>query len=198
MKIHTLFVEFPGAASQANLVDFWGRSWAAYGWTPTFLDWNSPMGELGQRLHDAAARFPTLNGRDFEWACFARWAMMAQIGGAMADFDVINYGVTPKGIVPTSVLHSGGGRDPGFLVGTAKAYADMCERFISYPVPAGTKHVSDMTLLQHFARHVFDTRQAIVYGRPGWEDSPLVHYGAASVAHLPGKDRLAKILAARL
>lgn len=92
MKIYTYYTNCPGISSydSTKLIIAWREVWASMGFEPFVLtehharvhpDW----AELEPRLR----ALPTVNGAEYEFACYARWLALATVGGGfMCDFDV--------------------------------------------------------------------------------------------------------------
>jgi hypothetical protein len=111
-------------------------------------------------------------------------------GGLMVDFDVFNYGLTPrmvediiKAASPAKVLHFSGDATPCAEYGTAEAFETYCrvfDQFIQQPevaTPSLREHVHDLNILS-VNRHVWQPiKLCSLYPKDRlWASYPLTHF----------------------
>ena len=127
--------------------------------------------------------------REYPFRCYARWLTMLR-GGLMVDFDVFNYGLTPKMVFDISrlalserVIHFSGDATPCAEYGTPAAFERYCQvfdDFIEHPV-ATTEylkaHVHDLNILAA-NRHVWQPiKMCSLYPNEElWDRYPMTHF----------------------
>lgn len=186
MNVYSYFEHLNDVA--LPVIELWKTSWSEHGWKPVllgevdFLSWPGCV-----LLDQIVSRFPTVNNRAYERACFRRWgAMVAVGGGVMTDYDVMNYGFTPEAL-PTleDRCRFLDANSPCVTIGTAMAFQRACDYFCDYELlPSdleyGVPHVSDMHLTNKWELTEMLPRLSICkeIHEPGWETSPLVHFAS--------------------
>jgi len=151
---HVPVVEIDQRETQAQ-IEAWRASWTRHGWQPQLL--NTSHAAIHPRFRKLTAelmRRPTVNFASYEVACFHRWVAMANFGGWMCDYDVVNRGFTPE----HAAEHEGGlvlCDTPCLVYGSKPDY----ERVLSFfegdkelDVERGEAHYSDQSGVRHFLR----------------------------------------------
>lgn len=205
--------------SPANrrLLDFWALTWAAHGWVPVVLgqsDLTNSDHEFHARTTD---RYPTVNGRDYENACWQRWSALRNVAGAGAfsvDADVFNFGFRPIdfGNVGYAQLHADSGSigaqwcSASGLDHIRDLFADSSFEALRKPHPInGKPHLSDMMVLARWLEHPeidaeYKSTQlcrkhdglAVLFRGSVTPDAPLVHFSNDAMArHAGHTDRVA-------
>jgi hypothetical protein len=219
-KVFTYYVDVPGLwspASQWALIDVWKRSWAKAGWDPIVVI---------QKDVETHPRFPFFwehfMAKPTEWgpiyttACFIRWLAMAHLGGGMlVDYDVINYGFTPREYDPEQMVifcdDPPGGVFMGAILGSAQHYLDVSEIWAAtkasnpedWNPTINQLHQDDLSLLvrMFIAQNLKKPDWLVVkpgcalFDYPTWTTSKLVHYGYAmrSKGYWPKHEHIEKI-----
>lgn len=170
---------------EAALVALWKESWEAHGWKAVVLDESSVLvdPEVAEML--AAYRaLPSINRRKLDYYCYVRWLAVGQKGGGfMCDYDVVNYGFSPRPAGPLTIYERS---VPCLVSGAASEYLRVARFFAGYQVGPddrleGRRHVSDMMIL---TKNPWMFEQGVgcaEYGRPGWEDAGAVHFSNLSM-----------------
>lgn len=162
---------------QSRLLDLWMDSWSSKGWTPIVL--NSDDAKKNPNYDKYLNRFikyPSLNHKEYELACFLRWVAMEMIGGYHCDYDVMNYGFIGEG--ETSLTFYSKFMVPCMVFGTKEDYTRILELFMSYN-RRSKKHVSDQTILVENINTIEYNKRYLCpeYKQEGnWFQYELVHY----------------------
>lgn len=204
--------------AQLRLIELWRKSWAKHGWEPVVLGESSLSHHPDyQKYLDAYCKLPTEYGHAYESACFMRWwAVAVSQGQMMTDYDVINYGWEPRApgglmtLVADPPPHSS---SMGVVLGEPWQFMEMadimrdwvpCEHDMNHGTTHfGKMHCSDASMVAR----MFDNKNrekpawfvksegSRIYGEPGWETSPLVHYGFAMhhAGHWPKCDHIERL-----
>lgn len=153
--------------------------------------------------YEAAVKaMPTINPKAYEAACYMRWLAMVQHcgpeGGVMSDYDC--FLIVPKAAIPavTPKLTVCQNVVPSLVAGSGAQYEWACKMFIKLAseLPAGSKHTSDMMMLEQialkgdadsFAR----VKTVFQYGEVGWEYAPAIHFAHSS---FPGGTHRAQLI----
>lgn len=182
MKVFTFFspVEGKREHEERALIDLWKRSWAAMGWEPTVLGYQSLTFDAGlDELVRKFKKLPSMNKFNLDYWCYLRWVAVAQQGGGfMCDYDVINYAFAPR---PVSKLTTYDRYVPCLVSGTQEEFMRAVGWFADYKVGflakfASRTHTSDMLILKDNQSLFTQSKECIEYGLPGWEKAPAVHY----------------------
>lgn len=187
MNVYSYFEPLIGF-HEDEVIALWKQSWSRHGWTPVILS----EGQAQQLPFyiDFAARahkFPTINPRAYELACYRRWAAMAVTGGLMVDYDVMNYGWTPAmataALKPNQLVFLEH-RVPSGVLGDRDAFTRAARFICDYKpdgddVCGGRPHVSDMTIMQKAWGSDLIHYEPIIRqynDGDGWEKALLIHY----------------------
>lgn len=192
--------------SQRRLIDVWARSWEKHGWEPIVLnEGDARQHPMWERFNQRVSSLPSEYGPLYDRACFIRWlAMAAQEagthgGGIMLDYDVINYGLSPREPDPNKMVvfceHPPIPVDLGAVLGTREHYQKMCEIIANWTPDKNDwndsstyhgYHCSDLSLLvrmfehKNFPKPEWLQKECGVQGRfprESFKTAPLVHYG---------------------
>ncbi len=147
---------------QDTLLRSWFRNWWAYGWNPKVLRLEDAVGypEFENNMLQFS-KLPTVNGKSYELACYARWmAFWMQGGGGFVDYDMMNFPVENMPLIAGEC-----GRepiDPGSLISFKTLFPmllfsdrlgveNLLKAFYNFPHSNVTKvngkpHISDMLI----------------------------------------------------
>lgn len=193
MKIFTYHADIGRDQASLPLVYLWRERWLRQGWEPVILS------EADARRHPAFPelatafdRLPTINGKPYEFACYARWLAMEVAGGGwMSDSDVIPYDFKPRPPTEKFKLWAGYGNPcPCLCSGTALDYGMFARIFANWEPTSqdmqhrGGSHCSDQNILQQLVdRGLYDRgTECVQYLDPGWDKAPVVHYPGGVMA----------------
>lgn len=192
MIVYTFYE--PLNKDDANLIKHWRTSWSEYGFEPRVLNSNDILSnDFALEFWDAIGRLPTINNALFDRYCYARWLALKSVGGGLlADYDIINYGVTPEDLTPQSDLDVYTYEfDEEKVWGCVYAAREDLDLFIkeimenghTYSILInGRDHVSDMYIGKGFSlcNFRFDVNHIMPYelmnGKVTKEDKLLIHY----------------------
>lgn len=201
VTIHTYYEEIPQFPHERPLLDLWAASWRRNGWTPVILTRaDAARHPLLETLEVHALRhLPTINHRDYELACYRRWcAFQAAGGGWMADYDVLNYTLTPEGLEPQPSPGPWMGLDnqnpsrlcPCFVGAGPEACAEAIGLFLAHRADEADRrgdrfHTSDQTILRRHAAalqargrlHFLPLCGQYRSQETAWKTMPAVHFG---------------------
>jgi len=154
-KIYTYFEYVEAMREEEHLLELWAESWWYYGWRPVVLDRSMAERHLEfQKWNQTFSRYPSINRKEYEMACYHRWIAMAVVGdGFLSDMDVINYGFKPPSQIPSNfTLYQ------GFIPALASASKQEYERIVnelasidvnsSTILLDGRPHLSDMYIFK--------------------------------------------------
>jgi hypothetical protein len=154
-KIYTYFDYVEAMREEEHLLELWAESWWYYGWRPVVLDRSMAERHLEfQKWNQTFSRYPSINRKEYEMACYHRWIAMAVVGdGFLSDMDVINYGFKPPSQIPSNfTLYQ------GFIPALASASKQEYERIVnelasidvnsSTILLDGRPHLSDMYIFK--------------------------------------------------
>lgn len=209
-KVYTYFdpISVKDVQSQLEMIVHWKRSWAKQGWDVGVINKETARKHpFFWEFHQRVDALPTVNPKDYELSCYYRWLAMAVVGGGfMSDYDVVNYGFTPRNPPGDLVIYESnwdtGQITPSVVGGTQYGFMNACMAFaLSDPKDImgeyqGRDHTSDMIAMQRVAGKNIYVDPPIVaqYGAENWQEADLVHY-AHSVTH--NTDRVACMRTAR-
>lgn len=190
-KVFTYFQDFGSNNSNLHLelLDIFVKNWQEFGFQVEVLsEIDAKKSPIYKTFKKIVSRYPTVNSREYEKACFLRWLALAQVGGSFqTDYDVLNFGFHAEdyrriisdhawigkdriinfdvGRVPCAV-HVEGALEPKGLIAilSNKTLAKKAETKIN-----GLRHVSDMHMFAnlkigdsieicHLAEHSFPLR----------------------------------------
>jgi hypothetical protein len=176
---------------EIKVIDLWRKSWESNGWRTVLLGDKNTSGYPGKESFiDKVSKLPSVNPEGYDLACYKRWMAMAEIGGLMVDYDVMNYGFTPAIAaqhMDDSSLMFFEEKVPCAVLANKNRFKQACDYMEDYKLRvddlyAGRPHVSDMTILQRawgnsWLKHCPMVKQ---FKEPGWAESLLVHYSNGS------------------
>jgi len=182
MKVYTFYspVEGKREREERELIALWQESWAAMGWEPAVLGYESLV--FDNELNELVRKFkklPSINRHNLDYWCYLRWVAVAQQGGGfMCDYDVINYSFAPRAADKLTTydryvpcLVSGSSAEFMRAVGWfADQKVGIFSRFVSHA------HTSDMLILKNHQSEFEQSNECVEYNVPGWETAPTVHY----------------------
>lgn len=176
----------------------WEESWQKFGWqTKVLSSVDAKKSEIFERFDKAITSFPTVNISGFDYHAFMRWIAVASIGGGIStEPDVINYGLRPEDVInwfdiaKDNILqcHS---PVPAVLLGTQKAYMNVCEKICNHIVTLednfeGRPHLSDQDFSRRYCNgtlvNFYENSFCAEAFNNGWETAKVVHYGTPYMA----------------
>ncbi len=186
----------PREADDRALIALWQKSWEAAGWETIVLgrkdiDWP-------EEALDRFRAHPTINGREYEFICFARHvAFRYSEATVFSDFDIINYGWNPPStdFRFAAHVHSFCGKRPGLFT-ASKDGLDWLLGWMRSSAPGliqdinGRKHCSDLTVFMGLP--ISFSADVVEYGDNCWTSAPLVHYGNATFGPDNRSERIIK------
>lgn len=206
MKIFSYYNDVPGisALDSLKLICAWREHWSAIGFEPFVLS------EFHARAHPYFAEFeaavkklPSVNGPDYEFACYARWLALAQVGGGfMADYDVFSHerdelggaGRFPWPMTGPQLgkLHIFQNKNvcPCFVYASPEIALHACKAFATTSLGRreikGGVHVSDQYIFEDLVstgNDWIETHDLVrLWSDEGWEKFPFVHFANAVAA----------------
>lgn len=205
--VYTYFDPVPGISIEetTRLILLWKENWEHFGYEPRVLNESfARRHPLYKEFSERIARFPTVNKKEYDRACFLRWLAMSTVkGGLMADYDVFTYKADlglAKIPPPLCIVYQG--HVPSLVYARQQGYDRMIEAFMKYEVSIkdveetiGQPHVSDMYILYRDPQFTPYEKLHIVknHGEDGWKEAPLVHYANGAMnrhqprhAHIKG------------
>ena len=146
MNVYTYHEPLP-EVDRTEILSLWAASWRMNGWNPVIL------GRDIARRHPLYEPFlakvnsmPTVNGREYETACYLRWLAMVVVGGGlMVDDDVVNLHQPPIAI--PDYLAAWGMVSDTELSGTADQFSTIVQWIMDWEVDAAHRHISDMIII---------------------------------------------------
>ena len=186
-----------------NMLLLWERSWTDAGWDTNILALEDALQHpLASKILDTSSKLysNSKNSKEYLMLCYARWLSYDLHAEAWADFDVINYGLSPRkfyeaiGLTDGAKLLTQSGC-AGAIEESSSKLSVMLSNFahIADSDTVGIKafdqvmdehanEVSDMTINATLLKNSYlknDIASSLIsdYG-PGtnWKISPLVHY----------------------
>ena len=167
------------------VIDLWKETWSRHGWNPIVLGesdfkaWPSHA-----EFDEKVSKLPTVNGFEYERACYRRWGAMVVVGGGLlGDYDVINFGFKPTDLPDCGDKCLMMEAAPGLTLGSKRSFELACEVFMNYipdasDVYQGKPHTSDMFITDKLLNKGLFERRIIgrQFGDLNWEHSTLVHF----------------------
>jgi hypothetical protein len=206
-----------GDHDQRQLIEVWKRSWQKQGWNPVVMD--ESWCQRHPRYKEFKEKFttlPTEYGHQYESACFLRYVAMATIpgGGLLTDYDVMAYDFETRAPDP-GVMRFYGKRDclvnTGCCLAPRELYEGLCQLYFTW-VPDQRDwnpnakppqyHCSDVSYIvqcwdgsREKPAWMQAKQNCPVWPNPGWETSPLVHYGyeLRAAGHWPKWQHIEKL-----
>jgi hypothetical protein len=95
-KVFTYFQDFGSENSRLHLqlIDIFIRNWQGHDFQVEVLsEADAKKSPLYKNFRKIISRYPTVNSKEYEQACFLRWLALAEVGGNfLTDYDVMNFG----------------------------------------------------------------------------------------------------------
>lgn len=180
------------------LIDLHCKSFSDHGWEAVLVNESDakqhPLYSLFDRPDTILAK--SRNPWEYTRACYMRWLAYAVAGNPYADFDVINYGLSPEDArqikaddhIQRPIFLSAAGA-VGLL--GPQDYAQVLEVYQSFmenPIIDGSisEDINDMTILRQLRPQWYeavpypDDRFSKDYLNPGWETTKLCHFPYAT------------------
>ncbi len=191
-----------------RLLALWRANWEYYGWQTEVLNLEDAREADPHRYakwEAAEVLYKPGLPRAYPFRCYARWLTMLR-GGMMVDFDVFNYGLTPRMVedifnaaARDKVIHFSGDATPCAEYGTPAAFQKYCQVFDDFiETPALTtdylkQHVHDLNILGA-NRHAWQPiKLCSLYPQEElWDRYPLTHFTHGFVKY-PRSNRIVKI-----
>ncbi len=171
------------------ILERWRDNWSSMGFVPIVVGPNDATRHpRHDQFMDLFRSFPTVNPKRYEAACFARWLVMAQLGGLMVDADVFNIGFDPFEVRGLQFFDHN--RVPCAVAGRAQDFASVLAWFQEFRIDVqhnegGRPHVSDMTICtSHNEAPTLDLVREVGENKPY---AKLIHFSCASCATVGGK-----------
>lgn len=196
-RLYTYYSHVPdmNSADELRNLILWRQHHAALGFEPFVLnEWHARQHPYFEEFDQAVSKFPTINPKTYDRACFLRWLAMATLKGfnVMADYDCFLYSLdVPLQPLETGPLTVFQKYVPCLVSGWPEQFLAQCKRFAAYKPKEGENHISDQTILAaqaadddaHKDRKPSFERLTIVkgYGEEGWEKAPAVHYSNSTM-----------------
>jgi hypothetical protein len=179
-----------------RLILLWKRNWKSKGFEPFVLNENNARKHSRfAEVADRVSKFPTINPKDYERACYLRYlAIAAEGGGIMTDYDTFCFDSEyPFPTTMPDTMVSLQGYIPSIVYCTKKAFNRAITEFYKYEVTikdvseSGVPHVSDMYIIHRAIGFPYKPEQVTKnFGEPGWEQAPFVHFCNATMnGHKP-------------
>lgn len=136
-----------------ELLELWKTSWKSHGFTPAVIGTRSAkLHPLFWPAYSKARSLPTSNPVDYETGCWIRWLAAAKVASMtrkpllMSDSDVINFGLSPKEFdgCKDDIVILDRDRVCCLVYLSPRGAERVVESFMSYQLPEGCSHVSDM------------------------------------------------------
>ena len=186
------------SSDQRRLIDVWRRSWSRQGWNPVVMD------ESWARRHPRFKEFkekfwslPTEYSNAYDGPCFMRYAAMsAAKGGLLVDYDVMAYDFPTVAPDPQVMRFYGGNvtTNTGCCLAPMELYEGLCQLFMEWTpdqrdwnpnAKPPQYHCSDLSFICQCMGGVrekpawlqYRKNTCIIWGQPGWEAAPMVHFG---------------------
>jgi len=199
-----------------DLAKFWAKTWSQAGFTPRVIyptSANTPRISL-KGLRAAFDASPTVNDRTYEWACYERWAYLAEAAALIqgpilcVDDDFVpnprarghRFFKAPKefwdAVSPLPTVLDINGNPSGMLADAAQLRRWVTELQQNIPTTrtemAGRLHVSDQTIARKVLRSRIDFTEELGapdVGSPRGVVRPLIHVSTDGVIKSGHKGR---------
>ena len=194
MNIYTYYQSLHPHEQSENmwLLDIWKKSWSCHGWNPVVLTLDDAKSHpLYESFYKECYKFPTVNSKEYEMACYVRWLAMTSRTGWMTDYDVINYGFEPVNY-NDDVVSLTGAMGGSTIYAPQTYYEHIVNVIMSYKFNENVNvitlcdkqhiHVSDMTIMNLCLSPTKVIPIEKYYGSTGYDSSPLVHYNTYHVS----------------
>lgn len=223
MRVYTYYQRFKGLGDATPIIELWRETWEQQGWETTVLNEDDAARHPRyEQYKEKVSRLPSVNGSDYEVACYLRWlAMLCEPipawGALLTDYDCMNISFTPASgsvqlLYRGEILLLEPTRVPCAVIATEDGYGWLCDHLENYQSDAkdlhnGKPHCSDMEILRK--SNVETAAVCCEYlcsGEPirdhlgeGWRTAPLVHFSSYSFLKLglkgPKDVEIRKVLA---
>ena len=188
MNIYTYYQSLHPHKHSENmwLLDVWKKSWSYHGWTPVVLTLDDAKSHpMYEHFYKQCDKYPTINTKEYEMACYVRWLAMASRSGWTTDYDVINYGFKPANY-NDDVVSLTGAMGGSTIYAPQTFYEHIVNVIMNYKYDKNINvitlynkqhvHVSDMTIMNLCLSPTKIILLEKYYGSDGYDSSPLVHY----------------------
>lgn len=179
-----------------RLLDAWGESWQRNGWEPCLLTQrHAEQHPRFDEIFEAVHKLPTVNGREYEDACYLRWLALQQVGGGlMVDYDVGNRGFRPEHLhTPAALVHLHVDRVPCAVWANKTGLRTVLEWFKN-PCPPwtvnGQPHLSDMHIFAKMSSGFPIDPVCCEFNDLRTKGLPLVHF-SSDTTRAVGMDKAA-------
>jgi len=196
--VYTFYDPLPELQDE-KLMRMWQQNWRAYGWEPVVLTLKDAQSWDGNRFEKYKSSQNLYEGkckRDYVFRCYTRWIPLAYTGGVMVDFDVFNYGFTPKmyedlrnNLPSDRIVHLSGDATPCATFGTSSAYMKLIEAFDAYndladpKTPHLKQNVHDQNILDANPKLWTGIKFCSLYpDEELWSKYPLTHFTHGKVS----------------
>lgn len=194
MNIYTYYQSLHPHKHSENmwLLDVWKKSWSYHGWTPVVLTLDDAKSHpMYEHFYKQCDKYPTINAKEYEMACYVRWLAMTSRSGWTTDYDVINYGFKPTNY-NDDVVSLTGAMGGSTIYATKTFYEHIVNVIMNYKFDKNINvitlydkqhvHVSDMTIMNLCLSPTKIILLEKCYGSDGYDNSPLVHYNNYNVS----------------
>jgi hypothetical protein len=201
MTVYTYHEPVPGMANPSRLLNLWQKTWNEMGYATQILSERDAYSHPGYAYYnERISRFPSVNPRGYDRACFIRHLAMANTEGKecriLLDYDVVNRDLTPSDASflwhhqpclticePTRV--------PCCVLGRPEDFEGLCDILCEYD-PKGERHVSDMTIIRRTnlpcgnacVEHLNSGQPIVDHPGDGWKKAPMIHFSNYSFQKL--------------
>lgn len=182
-----------------DLMEMWQANWKSHGWRTVVMTLKDAEKADRLRLEIYKKSKNLYHGickPEYSLRCYARWLPMAAHGGLMVDFDVFNYGFTPKtyfdlwNLLPKDrVCHLSGDATPCASFGSSgayKSYIGAFDDFDANPVrstPYLKDNVHDQNIIDSRPDKWIGLKMVSLYPDDElWSRYPMVHYTHGKVS----------------
>lgn len=200
--VYTYFEPVAGLQNPGRLLALWAKSWQERGFTPKVLTENDARSHPAYDVFNRkVTRFPTVNPKDYERACFLRHLAVANVAPKgdqvlLTDYDVLwnprydgtvnwdfGFGKYPEVLEATGV--------PCALMGDNETFENLCDLFYDYE-PGIRNHVSDMTIVREqcwlwyavCVEYLLSGSKVANEIGEGWRNAALIHFSGGSFKKL--------------
>jgi hypothetical protein len=178
-----------GYADNDSLVELWKDNWKEKGFEPIVLEESDAKNhKYYDKIINAKSLYRGTNPKEYEKACYLRWAAMAlRGGGLLADYDVWNYTLRIEDlpVYRDNITLFSASACPCLVGGSVVAYEKMLDMFLRFEKkPVDSPHlkgnVSDQNIIDAFVGEFYAIPKLCwAYGEDGWDKAPTVHYATA-------------------
>lgn len=185
----------PREAEDRALIELWKTSWERHGWNTKVLGLEDAKRSIHyEGLREVAQKFPTVNDRAYELACFVRHCAFRESRvDLFSDYDLINYGW----LFDTSqarwkgAIHSFMNGGPALYRATEEGFEWLfgeLRKGTQAEEIKGKPHLSDQTVF--IAAQLPATSECPDYPCGEWKTASLVHYGNENIGGFKKAERI--------